>query len=210
MKSITFSIYVCGMNRHTVTQKIMIHAPYAMYEKTFYGNDLASKTISDIIQIVGKDAAAFLTEHGVKLSWEHVCIRTSSALIALQEDKKLDEIFTYFSTDDIQFAYFFIVGGASIHCGGYRFTVHPDEDIHRNSPHVHVYKDGKNARYSLNTLKRFPDDNILREFIRDEKKIILPYLKKNQEKLMGYWNHYMNGYTFPAEDVDGNQYYPES
>lgn len=96
------------MNRHTVTQKIMIHAPYAMYEKTFYGNDLASKTISDIIQIVGKDAAAFLTEHGVKLSWEHVYIRTSSALIALQDDKKLEEIFAYFSTDDIQFAYFLL------------------------------------------------------------------------------------------------------
>ena len=210
MKSVTFNIYVCGMNESTFTNKIMIYAPFATYEKTFYGEELLSKNVSDMIQIVEENAATFIEEHGIRLNLEHIYIQTDDTLIGLQNDKKLEEIFSYFSINDIQFAYFFVVGGASIPCGSYRFTVHPNEDIHRSKPHVHVYKDGKNARYSLDTLKRFPNDNISREFIRDEKKIILPYLKKNQEKLMGYWNHYMNGDTLPAEDVDGNQYYPES
>ena len=210
MKSVTFNMYVCGMNESTFTNKIMIYAPFATYEKTFYGEELPSKNVSDIIRIVEENAATFIEEHGVRLNLEHIYIQTDDTLIGLQNDKKLEEIFSYFSTENIHFAHFTIVGGSSICCRGYKFVVHSDEKIHRDTPHVHVYKDGKNTRYSLDTLKRFPEDDISREFIRDEKKIILPFLKENHEELMEFWRHNVNGYICLAEDVDGNQYYPES
>ena len=38
----------------------------------------------------------------------------------------------------------------------------------------------------------------------------MPFLRKNQTKLMRYWNHYINGYTVPFEDEQERQYYPES
>ena len=163
-----------------------------------------------MLNSIKEDAIAFLGEYGAEnLSAERVYIITQEALIGMQQDKTIVELFEYFSTEEIHLVYF-LVGGASIHCSGYRFTVHPKEEIHRHMPHVHVCKDGESVRYSLDTLERFEQDKLPREYKRDEKKVIIPYLLKNQTKLMGYWNHYMNGYTVPDEDEHGLQYYPES
>lgn len=210
MKTITFNAYVCGMSEGTFSEKIMIYEPFAKYEKTFCYEELTAKTVSEFIDLVKKDASEFLGEYGTEqLDVDRLYIQTADALLGMQNDKLLDDIFAYFSIDNIQFS-FFLVGGASIHCMGYRFVVHPDEDIHRNTPHVHVCKDDNSVRYSLVTLERFKQDPLPRTYARDEKKVIMPHLRKNQAKLMGYWNHYINGYTVPFEDEQGRQYYPES
>ena len=184
----------------------MIYEPLAKYEKIFVYEEITGITVNEFLDTIKKDADEFLGEYGVEnLAAERVYICTPDVLIGMQEDKTLAELFEYFSTDNIQFAYF-LVGGASIHCSGYRFTVHPNEEIHRNTPHVHVCKDDKSVRYSLVTLERFEQDKLPHEYKRDEKKVIIPYLLKNQTKLIGYWNHYMNGYTVPDEDEYGRQY----
>ena len=198
------------MSENTFSEKIMIYEPISKYEKIFCYEELEVKTVNEFLNFVKKVAAKSLGEYGAEhLNIERIYIHTKDTLFGLQEDKLLEDIFNYFSTDNIQFAYF-LVGGASLHCMGYRFVVHPDEDIHRNTPHVHVCKDDKSVRYSLVNLERFKQDSIPRTYARDEKKIIMPFLRKNQTKLMRYWNHYINGYTVPFEDEQERQYYPES
>ena len=88
--------------------------------------------------------------------------------------------------------------------------MHPNEAVHKHKPHVHVVKDDMSVRYSLETLERFPQDVFSREYKRDEKKIIIPALKKNQKKLWDYWNCYMGGYCSPTIDCQGKEYYKES
>lgn len=210
MKTITFTAYICGISENTFSDKIMIYQPLSNYKKSYTYEEITHKTVNEFLGIIKKDAIEFLGEHGTEnLVAERVYISTIDAFIGMQEDKTFAELFEYFASESIQLVYF-LVGGASIHCSGYRFTVHPNEDIHRNTPHVHVCKDNMSVRYSLDTLGRFEQDELPREYKRDEKKIIKPYLLKNQQKLMEYWNHYMNGYTVPDEDECGRQYYPES
>ena len=210
MKTISFVAHICGMSDRTFSDKIMIYEPLATYQKNFTYDELPKTTVNDLLNSIKEDAIAFLGEYGAEnLSAERVYIITQDALIGMQNDKTFEELFEYFPTENIQLVYF-LVGGASIHCSGYRFTVHPNEEIHRHTPHVHVCKDGESVRYSLDTLERFEQDKLPREYKRDEKKVIMPYLKNNQAKLMTYWNLYMNGYTVPNEDERGLQYYPES
>ena len=199
------------MSEYTFSEKIMIHKPMQKYEKILYYDKITAKTVAELLTIIKKDDNFVLGGYGVEnLTAERVYIHTPDALIGMKDNKTLADLFEYFSTDTLLLEYFLIAGGASIHCSGYRFTVHPDEDIHRNTPHVHVCKNDKSVRYSLVTLKRFEQDKVPREYKRDEKKVILPYLINNQEKLMKFWNHYINGYTIPDEDEWGKQYYPES
>lgn len=210
MKTITFTAYICGMSEHTFSDRIMIYEPLKHFQKSYTDNQISYRTVNDFLNIIKKEAIDFLEDYSAKnLTAEKVYIRTPYALIGMRENKTLTELFEQFPTKNIQLVYF-VVGGASIHCNGYRFTVHPNEDIHRNTPHIHVYKDNMSVRYSLDTLKRFAQDELPHEYKRDEKKIILPYLEKNLEKLRGYWNLYMKGYTVPDEDENGRQYYPES
>lgn len=198
------------MSDRNFSDKIMIYEPLSKFEKTYTYEQNAFKTVNEFLSIIKIDAIEFLGEYGAEtLAAERVYISTPDALIGMQEDKTFHELFEYFSSENIQLVYF-LVAGASIHCSGYRFTVHPNEEIHRNTPHVHVCKENMSVRYSLDTLERFERDDVPREYARDEKKIILPYLRKNQDKLMAYWNHYINGYTVPYEDECGRQYYPES
>lgn len=130
-------------------------------------------------------------------------------MIGLQKDKQISEIQDYFGFDDVCLA-FFVVGGASIECHGYQFIVHPNEEIHRNTPHVHVRKGGNETRYYLETLSRFPKDKFSKGFQHDEKKIILPFLKEHQVELYTFWDMYMNSYVPPSVDQYGKQYYKES
>lgn len=198
------------MSEDLFSEKIMIYKPLSEYRKVFFYEELEAKTVSEFIEIVKNDVNEYSDEYSIEeLNVNRLYIQTADTLFGLQQDKRLEDIFNYFSTDNIQFTYF-VVGGASLHCMGYKFIVHPDEDIHRNTPHVHVCKDGNSVRYSLVTLERFKHDSMPRIYARDEKKVIMPYLRENQDKLMGYWNHYINGYTVPFEDEQGCQYYPES
>lgn len=138
-----------------------------------------------------------------------VYVQTDDAMLGLLEDKLLSDVFSYFSCDELTLV-FISSGGASFECQGYQFIVHSNEDIHKNTPHVHVKRSGCETRYSLETLERFPKDKFSREFQRDEKKIILPCLRENKDRLLADWNRCMNGYRTPTYDETGMQYYRES
>ena len=55
-----------------------------------------------------------------------------------------------------------------------------------------------------------PIDSLVNPHKRDNKKIILPFLKENQKELMGLWQLYMDGYTSPEITQEGQQFYAES
>ncbi len=129
-------------------------------------------------------------------------------MLGFRNDKPLLELFEYINSEFIEFDIFFC-GGASIHCErNYRFIIHPNEEIHKHTPHVHVVKDGKSIRYNLTNFE--PMDKLDYPHIRDNKKIIIPALKKYKNKLLDLWNHYLHGYSLPDISSNGNQYYPES
>lgn len=214
MRELKFNIHICAMSDETFTEQIMICRPIRTATKTFSQNDLNELNIarvSELIEHIKQDDAMreVLGEWGLgSVGIETVYIRYQDYLLGLLEDKALSDIFDYFHLEHMEVA-FFIVGGASIHnVTSYRFTVHPNEDIHRHMPHVHVSKDNIEIRYSLETLQ--PIDLLVNPHRRDNKKIIIPFLKKNQEKLMGLWQLYMDGYTSPQITQEGQQFYTES
>lgn len=216
MKIVSIRIHVCGMSDKNFTKYIMIYKPYKTMKHTFLlkGDKCKSMRISDLLVEFTKSKAYkhFECKYSStsKLRWQDVYIQKKGNLFGLQEDKCLDDIFAFFSISKLTIDYFFVAGGASMSCNGYRYVVHPDEDIHRNTPHVHVERDDMSVRYHLDTLERFTSDKCGREFKRDEKKIIIPTLKKYNEKLWEYWNIYINGYIPPVIDENGNQFYKES
>lgn len=214
MHKLRFNIYVCGMSEETFTEQIMIYRPIYTTTKIFLQkdlDDLGIAYISELIEYIKRDNAMceVLGEWGLEnISTETVYIQHQDYLLGLREDKTILSIFDYFHSESLELA-FFIVGGASIHNEtSYRFTVHPNEDIHRHMPHVHVRKDDVEIRYSLETLK--PIDPLVNPHRRDNKKIIIPFLEKNQKKLMGLWQLYMDGYISPQITQEGQQFYPES
>ena len=78
---------------------------------------------------------------------------------------------------------------------------------HMHMPHVHVWKDGVECRYALDTLK--PIDKVKKPHKKDNKKITL-FLRKNYNKLMELWNQYQKGYNTPELDQGGKQWCKES
>jgi len=139
-----------------------------------------------------------------------IYVRNKEYLWGLQRDKSFTELFIELAKDFLEFDCFCVFGGASRECCGYLFIVHPDETIHVYSPHVHVKKDGVSTRYDLETFKRYPEDKVTRAHIRDEKKVIVPFLKANKEWLQEKWNLAMLGYIPPIEDEQGKQFCNES
>lgn len=103
--------------------------------------------------------------------------------------------------------YIVISGGASFVSRGFRFVVHPNEDVHKNMPHIHVIKDGNSARYSLETFKII-DANGRKAadyFKREEKKKILPVLREQYDWFIKNWNLYQKGYVPSEINEDGIQ-----
>lgn len=213
MKKITFHIYLSEMNDELFSDKIMIDKPKDHITKTFSLAECLNKEIhcvSDLINAI-KDTTDnilfMLGDLGMEnFCYENTYLQYTGYLFGLQKDKQLLELFEDFSTDELELAYIWAAGGASIHCNGYRFAVYSGEDNHRYSPHVHVIRNDVSVRYSLETFERFQQDNFSREHARDEKKIILPVLKRNKKRLMGYWNLAIKGYSPPVEDECGKQY----
>lgn len=214
IKTIKVNINFCGLSTQTFSEKIMIYKPHHTISINlfFSDNDYPEIiTISDLIQHIKNDhfIQALSESEFSQLCYQNIYLNCKEYLLGFQEDKSLADISDFFSLTDLVFEIFF-VGGASLHCNGYIIKVHPNEKVHQNKPHVHVCKDNKSVRYSLDTLQRFETDEMPREYIRDEKKVILPALKMNHKKLYDYWNEYMNGYLPPKEDLTGNQFYKES
>ena len=211
MKKITFTVFYCGMSEDLFDEKIMIYKPISNFSKTFTWeknkNSFATaKELVDVFGNIAKEENVYLPDYyGI----DSIYIRTDIGLIGLTVDKKIEDIYCYFKQELIDLV-FFVVGGASLHCNGYLFIVHPNEDIHKNTPHVHVRRDDEETRYYLDSLERFENDKVSRRFLKDEKKIIKPFLSDNKGLLYKYWDMSINGYTTPQINEDGKQYYSES
>ena len=214
MGMVTFTVYCCGMSDKSFSDRTMIYKPHRAFCEKFV-IDSADKrtTLTDIIRLY-KDRVRMIDDAYLKLviediSVDRLYIQTPDILWGITKNEYILNMFDYWETNELNLC-FFLVGGASIHCEGYFFLVHPNEDIHRFTPHVHVRRDDEETRYRLDTLERFPKDNISKRFLKDEKKIIKPYLRKHQEILLDFWNKYMDGSSSPGVDVRGRQYYRES
>lgn len=184
---------------------------------TFYFNEeeLAMQDNLHISQLVNEIKVnnpcveAMLGDYGMEnFTFQTTYIKRKDYLLAFERDKVLDEVFSDFQTENLEFAHFYVAGGASVECDGYRFVIHSNESVHRNMPHVHVIKDDESVRYSLVSLERI--DECSRMFLRDEQKRILPALKKHLPRLKEYWIAAMGGYRPPEFDFKNKQYYPES
>lgn len=216
MKSITFTVHFStGSSGEFYSRNILIDKPKMAISFYFSEEDLATlkaQTISQLVHEVKTTnhcVGEMLSDWGMEnFTVQTTYIKQKDHLLAFEHDKTLVEVFTDFQTDHLELVHFYIAGGASIECHGYRFMVHSNEEIHRNLPHVHVIKDDESVRYSLVTLE--PLDKLSRDFQRDEKKKILPALKKHLSRLQEYWKVAMGGYRPPEFDLKNKQYYPES
>ena len=56
-----------------------------------------------------------------------ICIYDGEYLFSLRTDKRIKDVYNDFNTEYIEFIYFIIEGGASMHGEGYRYTIHPNE-----------------------------------------------------------------------------------
>lgn len=215
MDKLQFNVYFCGMSEETFSEQIMIYKPHDSIVESFTEATLRQFKIVNISELIGylkKDTT--IRESLGTWGLDNFTILTTyiqhkGYLLGLQEDKPILEIFRDFDTHQLEFAHFVVAGGASIHNEtGYRFTIHPDEKIHEHMPHVHVSKAGLEIRYSLETL--LPMDPLVNPHRRDHKKIIIPFLQHNHEKLLEMWRYYVKGYTAPEITQDGQQFYSES
>lgn len=217
MKLLVLKIHICGMSSKNISHKILICKPFKTTTKLFnlsfcFRHKIS--TIADLISYTKKSVngiSDLLGDFGIEnFNVENIYVKYKGYLIGLQENKSLSDIFTYFKKNVLEFNYICVAGGASRMYRGYKFIVHPNEDIHKYKPHVHVKKNGVAPRYYLDTFERFKGDKCLREHLRDEKKIIIPYLEKNRKWLLEQWDMYMNGYIPPAETESGKQFCKES
>ncbi len=211
---IRFHLYFCGMSEETFTEKIMIYQPNYSIERTYTAGDLERLGICTAGGLVehmkqSQEIQENLGDWGMEnFTWEHIYILHQDYMLGLDEDKSLEDICRYLNTDHLELAWF-QVGGASLHNEmGYTFTVRSKEHNHQHLPHVHVSKDGAEARYALETLE--PLDHLEQPLKRDDRKVIRPFLQKNQNLLKEMWRHNMNGYCTPALSEEGKQFYPES
>lgn len=216
MKEITFEIHsVGGMDAEFYSQEILIRKPKISVIFSFAEEDLEILDIHCISQLihhiktVNHCVESLFSESGMEnFSVQTTYIKQKDYLLGIENDKALDQVFSDFQTEHLTFLHFYVGGGGSIEYNGYRFAVHSDESIHKHMPHVHVIKDEESVRYSLITLERIDDCSHV--FLRDEKKIILPALKKHLPRLQEFWTAAMGGYRPPEFDFNNKQYYPES
>ena len=217
MNKVVFKILISGMSKRNLARNIIIYKPYKTFKAVFRFKNTHRYYNYKISQLLGEfkktsqfrkcDENYYTMD---ELTWDSVYIKQKHSLLSFQSDKRISDVFDFFKKRKLEIVYVFVAGGASTWCSGYQFVVHPNEAVHKHKPHVHVVKDDMSVRYSLETLERFPQDVFRREYKRDEKKIIIPALKKNQKKLWDYWNCYMGGYCSPTIDCQGKEYYKES
>ena len=215
MHVLHFCFYSCSMCPETFSEKIMIYKPYSVIEKNIDENDLRQLSIvyvSDLLDWFKSDPAikACIGAWGLEnLVVSSIYVHHDGYLLGLRSNKRLTDIFGDFETESLELAHFCIAGGASIHDEThYRFTIHPDEKIHEHTPHVHVSKAGNEVRYSLEDFQ--PMDPLVGPHKRDNKKIIIPFIVKNKERLLEMWKYYNRGYSIPEITENGQQFYPES
>lgn len=204
------SVYIhqIGMSFRSYSRKNNIDKPYftKKYNLKSSGDCLLSEVINQAIN-------KYFTEYPLELCsytkelliYENHNIFVKGYYFHAINEKTLFEVKHDLGLHNIRIELFVFTGGASRNYEGYRYVVHPNEYIHKNMPHVHVEKDGYSVRYSLLTFDRFEKDKCSSEIIRDEKKRIIPYIKKNRKLFMKWWNIYQKGYITPELDNDKKQ-----
>lgn len=205
------------MTSKQISKKVLIDKPFKTFCR-FYTLGYCEKkrvlTTFELIEFVKKNndcLQKMLGYNGMSnMNCSNIYIEHKGYLFGLQEDKSFRDIVSQLKKHVIIFDYFYVPGGASREHQGYCFIVHPDESVHKFSPHVHVKKNGVSPRYSLTTFRRFSNDKYTRDHIRDEKKIIVPFLKKNRDWFYSKWDLYMKGYIPPIETENGQQICKES
>lgn len=213
VKELVFKFAFCSMNKETFSDRIMIYKPNSTIIKKYDDYELKELSINKISELikylkVDTEINKKLGEWGEKyFTLSTIYIYDGEYLFSLRTDKRIEDVYNDFNTEYIEFIYFIIEGGASLHNEGYRYTIHSNEKNHMHMPHVHVWKDGVECRYALDTLK--PIDKVEKPHKKDNKKITL-FLRKNYNKLMELWNQYQKGYNTPELDQDGKQWCKES
>lgn len=214
MEDLRFTFYFCGMSEKTFSDRIMLYIPHKSICRKASLQVLEERSVYRLGQWISSlkeegEIRESLGEWGLgNFSVHRVYVEHRGCFFGLREDKPLVQIFQDLGESQLDFAYF-LVGGASLHNEtGYRFTVHPDERVHRHLPHVHVSKGGVQVRYSLETL--LPLDPLVNPHKRDYKKVILPFLRQRQGELLEFWRCYEKGYLPPETDQKGRQFYRES
>lgn len=218
MDTVTFEIdIITGMTEETLSPRVMVDRPARTLRQTFTAQELAEAGVQTADQLIAlircrlPRLPELLGEYGMAhFRCERVYLRWGDYLLGLGGDRLLDHVCADFHDENPHFVHLSVAGGASRQHMGYTFVVHPREQIHAHTPHVHVVRDGVSVRYSLVDFQRFPQDGKSRTHDRDEKKVILPYLRKNRDTLLRYWELAMEGYLPPVLDEQGRQYCAES
>lgn len=219
MKTIEFEISVSGMSEEMYSDKIMIYKPFQTHKITYTLDECLANNITHISDVITdvcrKNDAADPPFFGYSMddcTYKSVYLKYDDCLLGLNENKGLAELFDVMGGDILSLVYIFVAGGASIRHRGYRFVVHSDEYVHKDSPHphVHVIKDNVSVRYYLDSFERFGQDEPTQAHRRDERRIIKPFLRENQKRLLNFWDLAIKGFIPPTENEDGEQFYPES
>lgn len=210
---INININFVGMSEEDYSDCICIFKPYDIYSCDFVKKLSHDCIYSELIESAFKEylqksmgSTYSIEEFNM---YSHQFIKYGKYLVRCPSNKSIKEISNDLGMNNIDIEIFVYGGGASLQCHGYLFIVHPDEDVHKYSPHVHVKRDDYSVRYSLDTFERYKDDRCSREFIRDEKKIIIPFLKENNKILSDFWKKAQKGYEMPMIDEHGVQYCEE-
>ena len=214
MKRLRFNINCCGICADTVSDKIMIYRPCSVLTRDYTVEGLKLAGISTVEELIGhlkdsEEVREFIGSWGMEVfHYDRCYVNYKDYLLGFSENKIISEVFTYLDSEELEFS-FFIVGGASIHNEmNYKFIVRSAERAHIYMPHVHVEKADIVVRYSLESLQ--PIDRLVNPHKRDNRKIIRPFLIKNQERLLEMWKHNMNGYYTPTITEEERQFYRES
>lgn len=213
MKLIVFKIHLCGMSNKTLLPKLLIDKPFKRITKIFDLHLCKKKgviTVNDLIQHIKhseRHLVKVLGNFGLEnFIVDNIYIKYNGYFVGFQHDKSLEDVFDYFNKGIIELNYVVNVGGASRIYRGYKFIIHSNEEIHKNTPHVHVEKNGISTRYRLDPIERITSDKCSSEHLRDEKKIIKPYIEDNIEWFKEKWLLSINGYKPPIENEEGFQY----
>lgn len=218
-KQIIFEVSIAGMSEQLYSKRIIIYKPFHTVSTSYSLVDCASRSISkvsDLIDVAISELEASdstIRSYGMdECNYRTIYIKHRGCLLGLEEDKSITDLINALQEDTLILTYIYVAGGASLGNFGYRFVVHSDEYVHKDSPHphVHVIKDNISVRYYLDTLERFEQDKPSRTHLRDERKIIKPFLRKNKARFLHYWNLAVQGFFPPEENEKGKQFYRES
>ena len=142
IKRLAVTVHTCGMGTgKTFTDTIIILASMCKVEETyiFEESQLGEITVRDILeQFKSTENFKFDNWTYEHISIDHVYIWLKDSIYGLQNNKLLKKLFDFFSNYSLGLLFFIIAGGASMHCHGYRFTVHPDE-IYINTLQICMY-----------------------------------------------------------------------